>query len=192
METGIPEMISGSFNIDNELFEVSSDQYGGTGKVGLTVLESWDLMGTANENSHKVINQNLKIVSFICNLFTISMCLYLLYNLYVSIRNSKSMSQLRKVPLLNLSVAFILCFFINTLIIVFVPFLPKGYPICDLLMQLVLLITVPYYFRHWECNLNLFIQNRYILMLQVKSASNRLTYMARVMNLASKSSIIFY
>ena len=122
-------------------------------------------MGTANENSHKVINQNLKIVSFICNLFTISMCLYLLYCLYVNIRNSKSMSQLRKVPLLNLSVAFILCFFINTLIIVFVPFLPKGYPVCDLLMQLVMLITVPYYFRHYECNLNLFIQNRYILML---------------------------
>ena len=86
--------------------------------------------------------------------------------------------------------AFILCFFANTLLLVFVPFWPGAYPICDLLMQLGILVTFVVFFKHWETNLDLFIRNRYILMLQTKSTSNRLTFMARIMNLASKYSLV--
>ena len=82
--------------------------------------------------------------------------------------------------------AFIICFFANTVILVFVPFLPECYAIADLLMQIVIMITVAIYFRHWEINLNLFIKNRFVLMLKAKSPANRLTFMARVMTRASK------
>ena len=126
----------------------------------------------------------MQVVSLICNVFTILMCAYLLYNLYRAIKDSKSNSQKRKIPLLKWSMAFVLCFFLNSNLLVYVPFLPKAYPICDLLMQLVLCLTVYVYFRQWEQNLLLFIRNRYILMLTAKSASNRLTFMARVMNQA--------
>ena len=49
------------------------------------------------------------------------------------------------------------------------------------------MVTVLVFFKHWEKNLSLFIRNRFVLMLLTRSASNRLTFMARVMNLASKS-----
>ena len=69
--------------------------------------------------------------------------------------------------------------------------MPEGYPTADLLMQVVLMVTVFIYFKHWEVNLDLFIKNRFILMLKAKSPANRLTFMARVMTRASKSKIIF-
>jgi hypothetical protein len=53
-------------------------------------------------------------------------------------------------------------------------------------MQFTLMVTVLAFFKHWEKNLSLFIRNRFVLMLLTRSASNRLTFMARVMNLASK------
>ena len=81
---------------------------------------------------------------------------------------------------------FILCFSINTVLLVFVPFIPSAYPVCDLTQQLVILITVWVFFKFWEQNVSLFVRNRFVLMLTSKSASNRLTFMARVMNLASK------
>ena len=82
--------------------------------------------------------------------------------------------------------AFIICFFANTTILVWVPFWPRGYAIADLAMQVVIMVTVYIYFEHWEINLNLFIKNRFILMLKAKSPANRLTFMARVMTRASK------
>ena len=89
--------------------------------------------------------------------------------------------------------AFIICFFANTTILVWVPFWPRGYAIADLAMQVVIMVTVYIYFEHWEINLNLFIKNRFILMLKAKSPANRLTFMARVMTRASKylSSYLF-
>ena len=88
----------------------------------------------SEDNSHKVISENLKIVSLICNVFTISMCIYLMHNLYADIKSSKSNSQKRKIRLLKWSMLFICCFFANDLILVFVPFLPEMYPTADLLM----------------------------------------------------------
>ena len=85
--------------------------------------------------------------------------------------------------------AFILCFFVNVLVLIFVPFVPESYPIADLLMKCVLMISVWVYFKHWEVNLNLFVKNRFVLMLKAKSPANRLTFMARVMTRASKSTI---
>ena len=82
--------------------------------------------------------------------------------------------------------AFIFCFFANVLIIVFVPFLPEGYAIADLLMQFVIQVTVHIYFKHWEINVHLFIKNRFTLMLKAKSPANRLTFMARVMTRAKQ------
>ena len=136
--------------------------------------------------NHKVISFNLKIVSLICNVFTIGMCLYLLRRLWVTVKNSKSNAAKRKIELLKWSMAFIFCFFANDLVLVFVPFFPEGYPMADLAMQIVLMVTVLIYFKHWEVNLNLFIKNRFTLMLKVKSPANRLTFMARVMTRASK------
>ena len=81
---------------------------------------------------------------------------------------------------------FVSTFFINILVIVFVPFLPHLYPIADLLMQLLLSVTVIMYFKQWDVNLNLFIKNRFILMLETRSAANRLTFMARVMTRAKQ------
>ena len=60
---------------------------------------------------------------------------------------------------------FIICFFLNSIFLVFVPFIPHVYPVFDLLMQVVILITVPVFFKHWQENLDLFIRNRYVLML---------------------------
>ena len=55
METGIPELISRSN--DPSLFEIDdSSMMANDDNDNLTVLTSWELMGTANENSHKVIN----------------------------------------------------------------------------------------------------------------------------------------
>jgi len=81
---------------------------------------------------------------------------------------------------------FILCFFANALLLVFTPFFPVVYPISDLFMQAIIFVMVLVFFEHWEKNLQLFIRNRFVLMLLTKSPSNRLTFMARVMNLASK------
>lgn len=92
----------------------------------------------------------------------------------------------RKIPLLKWSIGFIVCFFINAILLVFVPWLPGGYPIFDMAMQFVIMVTVLVFFKQWETSLELWIKNRYTLMLKVKSASNRLTFMARVMNQASK------
>lgn len=86
--------------------------------------------------------------------------------------------------LLKWSMIFIGSFFVNTILLMFVPFLPSAYPICDLLMQLAITASVIIFHRQWEANLNLFITNRYVLMLTAKSSSNRLTFMARVMNQA--------
>lgn len=90
----------------------------------------------------------------------------------------------RKIPLLKWSIGFIVCFFINAILLVFVPWLPGGYPIFDMAMQFVIMVTVLVFFKQWETSLELWIKNRYTLMLKVKSASNRLTFMARVMNQA--------
>ena len=133
-----------------------------------------------------MINTNLKVVSLVCNTFVIGMCLWLIYRLAQHIRNSKSNSQKRKIPLLNWSMVFILCFFFNTLLLVAVPFWPKMYAFTDLLQQVIMLISVLVYFKQWETNLALYVNNRFLLMLKVKSRSNRLTFMARIMNLASK------
>ena len=150
------------------------------------------MAGTGTQDNHNVIRDNLKIVSLVCNTFTIGMCALLVYRLVQHLKDSKSNAQRRKIPLLKWSIAFIVCFFVNTIFLVFVPFLPDSYPIFDMLMQLVLLITVMVYFKQWETSFELFIRNRYILMLQVKSASNRLTFMARVMNQASKWPTFFH
>ena len=163
-----------------------SDLPSGVYDPSKVVISSYQLVGTGSESSHQVIQTNLKIVSLICNVFTTGMCLYLLYNLNVIMNDSKSNSQKRKLPLLKWSMIFIICFFINTILLVFVPFIPEAYPTCDFLMQIIILVTVMVFFTHWETNLSLFIKNRFLLMLQVKSAANRLTFMARVMNLASK------
>lgn len=53
-------------------------------------MKSFKLMGTGTEDNHTVITINLQIVSTACNIFTIGMCLYLINNLYVAIRDSKS------------------------------------------------------------------------------------------------------
>ena len=53
-------------------------------------------------------------------------------------------------------------------------------------MQVVMFINVWVFFKQWETNLDLYVVNRFMLMLKAKSRSNKLTYMARVMNLASK------
>lgn len=53
-------------------------------------------------------------------------------------------------------------------------------------MQVILLVTVIVFYKQWEENLKLHIRNRYLVMLKSRSASNRLTFMARVMSLASK------
>jgi len=150
------------------------------------VISPWQLMGTGSEANHNVIDQNLKVVSAICNIFTIGTCCYLVYCLSLHIRLSKSNSQKRKIPLLKWSMTFIMCFFVNTILLVFVPFFPNMYPTNDFFMQLVILVCVLAFFKHWEVNLDLYISNRFVLMLKTKSGSNRLTYMARVMNLASK------
>lgn len=47
-----------------------------------------------------------------------------------------------------------------------------------------MMISVLVFFKQWETNLDLYVNNRFLLMLKVKSRSNRLTYMARIMNLA--------
>ena len=55
------------------------------------------MLGFKEDENHKVISQNLKIVSLICNVFTIGMCLYLLHRLWATIKNSKSNAQKRKI-----------------------------------------------------------------------------------------------
>lgn len=149
-------------------------------------MKAYEVAGTSSATNHDVIKNNLKIVSLICNVFTTAMCLFLVYKLSKYLNRSKSNAMQRKIPLLKWSIGFIICFFINTILLVFVPFVPNAYPICDLLMQVVIMVTVLVFFKHWETSLELFIMNRYTLMLNVKSASNRLTFMARVMNQASK------
>mmetsp|Transcript_14966 Transcript_14966/g.18859 ORF Transcript_14966/g.18859 Transcript_14966/m.18859 type:complete len:102 (-) Transcript_14966:698-1003(-) len=79
---------------------------------------------------------------------------------------------------------FIGCFLTNTLILAFVPFWPQIYSFTDLAMQIVMLLSVSVFFKQWETNLDLYVNNRYMLMLKAKSRSNRLTFMARIMNLA--------
>ena len=143
----------------------------------------------ASENSHQIIAQNLKIISGFCNACTIGISMYLVFKLFGDIKSSLSNQSQRKIPLLKWSMAFICSFALNTLIIIFVPFIPKIYPICDFLMQLAITASVLFYFKWWESNMRLMIRNRFALMLTIKSSNNRLTFMARIMNLASKYSI---
>ena len=81
---------------------------------------------------------------------------------------------------------FIFCFLVNSLLLVFVPFWPRIYSLTDLAMQVVMFVNVWVFFKQWETNLALYVENRFLLMLKAKSRSNKLTFMARVMNLASK------
>ena len=53
-------------------------------------------------------------------------------------------------------------------------------------MQVVLCITCWVYFKHWECQMEKLIQDKYILMLQSKSAANKITFKARMMSLAKQ------
>ena len=51
------------------------------------------MIGSRDEGGdHTVIKKNLKIVSLICNTFTIGMCVYLLYKLWKAIGDSKTNS----------------------------------------------------------------------------------------------------
>lgn len=93
---------------------------------------------------------------------------------------------MRKIPLLKWSMAFITCFSVNTLLLIFVPFIPSAYSITDLMMQCVLCITCWVYFKHWEVRIGNLIKNKFILMLQSKSDANKISYMARVMGLAKQ------
>ena len=74
------------------------------------------------------------------------MCVYLLVNLNLVMKESKTNSQKRKLPLLKWSMGFIVCFFVNTILLVFVPFIPSAYPTCDLLMQIGILASVLVFF----------------------------------------------
>ena len=149
-------------------------------------LQAWQIVGTGNSENHAVIDKNLKGVSVICNVFVLGMCMWLMFRLFQNIRESKSNSQKRKIPLLNWSLIFIFCFLLNSLLLVFVPFWPSVYSLTDLAQQVVMFVNVWVFFKHWDTNLDLYVVNRFMLMLKTKSRSNKLTYMARVMNLASK------
>lgn len=101
----------------------------------------------------------------LCNACTIAIATYLVYKLSRDIKFSKSNSAKRKIPLLKWSMAFVLCFVVNTIDLVIVPYVPKWYPYCDALMQIFITVGVFCYFRQWEQNMYLMIQNRFTLML---------------------------
>ena len=54
------------------------------------ILKSWEVAGTGDVDNHEVIRNNLKIVSLICNIFTIGMSLFLIYKLSAYLDRSKS------------------------------------------------------------------------------------------------------
>ena len=145
-----------------------------------------DSGGDAFENSQEIL-ANLRIVSGICSLFSFIVLCILLYNLNYAIQRAYSLAEKRRLPMYRYTAIFVFIFLVNILLLVTVPWLNGTFPYADFLMDLLLFLALITYFAWWHAGMELFIKKRYALMLKNKDLKNRLTYMARLMNLGSKS-----
>ena len=137
---------------------------------------------TPFENSQEILN-NLRIVSGICCLFSFIVLIIIIYNLNHAIQRAYSLSEQRRLPLYRYTAVFCSIFIFNILLLATVPWLNGTFPYADFIMDVLLFLALLAYFGWWNAALALFIKKRYALMLKHKDNKNRLTYMARLMNL---------
>ena len=137
------------------------------------------------QNSKEIL-ANLRIVSVICCLFALIVLCIILYNLNHAIQRAYSLAEQRRLPLYKDTAMFMATFLFTIFLLLIVPWKNALFPYCDFLMDFLLFLATITYFRWWDTAVKLFIKKRYALMLRNKDLKNRLTYMARLMNLGSK------
>ena len=86
--------------------------------------------------------------------------------------------------MLCISMRFISLFLLIVICLAIVPFYPQWHTVVDSLIQMIFLVTIGMYMRHWNENLRIYIKNKFTVMLTTKSKENRLQFTSRCISLA--------
>lgn len=132
---------------------------------------------------HKAVRRNLSLVSIICNIISFLIATALLVFIMISKNSAKSNYEKRKLHLYNYSIYFVSMFILMIICLSVVPFAASMQGYFDFILQALLLVQIFIYMSQWDEALYLYIKQKYIVMLQVVSVENRLTFTARAIAL---------
>ena len=113
---------------------------------------------------------------------------YILKQVIFTIFDAKTNTELNKLTLWKWSAAYLILSIFVVICYMSVTFINQAYPIMDFILSILVLLSALCYINQWNANMSLFVRNRFNMMLTSKSVSNRLTYMARVMNIGKSMS----
>lgn len=117
---------------------------------------------TDPSNTTHVISDNLLIISTICNIFSLTVCLVIIYSFLSAISRAREDRQKRKAKLYYNSA--LLIFFISLLVVALflVPFFPAFFFVGDIAMDVTVAFILLFWWTQWKQSVYLHIQNKFI------------------------------
>ena len=109
-----------------------------------------------------VIKDNLLIILTVCNVFSIGVCSYTIYNFLAAIANSKEERQKRKHKLYFNSAIFIFFILLLVLVLLVTPYFPAFFWIGDISMDVLVAFALLFWWTQWRQSVYLHIQNKFI------------------------------
>jgi Na+/H+ antiporter NhaD/arsenite permease-like protein len=107
------------------------------------------------------IQTNLLIILTACNLFSLAVCVKIIYNFFSAMARGKEDRQKRKRNLYLNSAIFIMCIGLIVLALLLTPYMP-GYFFGDLWMEFSLTFSFIFWWAQWKQSVYLHIQNKYV------------------------------
>ena len=101
---------------------------------------------------------------------------------------AKSNAEKRKLGLYRYSFLFVNSYVLMIYAIIFPMFYPNYQGYFDLGLEVLICIQAIIYIMQWNESLNLYIRQKFTVMLKSKSQENRLCFMARTISIGSKYS----
>ena len=143
---------------------------------------------TDDEYTTQVIKTNLWIILTFCNVFSVFVCVNIIYNFMSAIANSKEDRLKRKSKLYYNSAIFIFFILMLILVLLIQPFRPEYFYIGDIFIDVAVCFALLFWWTQWKQSVYLHIQNKYLQLLKTDDDRSRMTFMARIANLGSKFS----
>jgi len=138
------------------------------------------------EYTTKVIKENLLIILSLCNIFSLFVCVSIIYNFMSAIANSKEDRMKRKSKLYYNSASFIFFVLLMIMVLLIFPFIPTLFYIGDISMDVSVCFALLFWWTQWKQSVYLHIQNKYLQLLKTDDERSRMTFMARIANLGRK------
>ena len=133
----------------------------------LSVTKNATQLAQVSDHSYTthVIKHNLLIISTICNIFSLTVCLVIIYNFLSAISRAREDRQKRKQKLYFNSA--LLIFFISLLIValLLVPYFPAFFFLGDIAMDVTVAFILLFWWTQWKQSVYLHIQNKFIQLL---------------------------